>query len=195
MSAYFPKRRDRQRVATFLWRDGSAATTPIWGLPERLPHDLDHYIVDASFRPPYGFWTLVEQQVPYPSLTLVRGRWPKDKSAWFERVVRRHGTEMLQAEATGLEELFAAAEANVDRLIPELQRRLRASYALSPANAYAEAPPERFHAARDLHRKIHRAWRGVPFGGALEVSYPPRGNPTIHRSFDANEMLTSTTHR
>lgn len=89
-------------MATLSWRDGTVATTPIWGTPNRLPHDLDHYIVEAVFQPPYGFWGLVERQAPFDSLTLVRGRWPKGKAAWFERVVRKHVAEMLKAEAVGL---------------------------------------------------------------------------------------------
>ncbi len=195
VTAIFPKSRDRERVATFLWVDGTAATTPIWGRPERLPHDLDHYIVEAAFLPPYGFWSLVEQQSPFPSLTLVKGRWPKDKAAWFERVVRKHGTEMLKAEATGLEVLFEAGEDEVDRLIPELRRRLRTSYALSPANAFADAARERFLDARNLHRKVHRAWQGVPFRGALAVNFPPAANPKIYERFDPEEVVAGNRQR
>ena len=160
-------------MATFTWTDGTVATTPIFDRPEELPHDLRHYVVEAAFLPPYGFWSLVERQAPFRSLTLVRGRWPKGQVEWFARVVRKHGTEMLKAEATGLDELFDVADEALDRVLPELRRRLRRSYALSPANAYADAPRECFVEARRLHRRLHSAWRGLPFGGALEVRYPP----------------------
>lgn len=165
-----------------MWPDGTAATTPIGGRPERLPHDLGHYIVEAVFRPPYGFWGLVERQAPFSSLTLIRGRWPRGKAEWFERVLRKHGTEMLKAEATGLGLLLRVNTADeVDRVIPELRRRLRTSYALTPANAFADAPREHFHDARRLHDTVHRAWTGVPVGGALEVAYPPNGKPRTHQ--------------
>ena len=178
----FPKIREVRRVATFCWPDGTAATTPIWGGPERLPHDLDHYIVEAVFRPPYGFWDLVERQAPFSSLTLVKGRWPKGKAEWFERVLRKHGVEMLKAEATGLGRLFAAAtDEDVERLTPELRRNLRRAYALSAVNAFGHATCEQFRSARELHARLHRAWSGVPMGGALEVSYPPSGKPRIHQ--------------
>ncbi len=191
MTATFPKNREAGRVATFAWPDGTAATTPIWGRPERLPHDLDHYIIDAVFRPPYGFWDLVERQAPYPSLTLVRGRWPKGKPEWYERVVRKHGVEMLKSEATGLGLLFrAVTDEQVDRLVPELRRRLRRSYALSPVNAFEDATRDQFHETRELHKALHRAWDGVPTGGALEVAYPLRGKPTIHRPKEAQPAST-----
>lgn len=182
MTATFPKTRGPGRVATFSWPDGTAATTPTWGSPDRLPHDLDHYIIEAVFRPPYGFWDLVERQAPFSSLTLVKGRWPKGKSDWFERVVRKHGLEMLKAEATPLGLLFEAeTDKDVDRLIPELRRRLRRSYALSPANAFEGATRDDFHETRELHRTLHGAWARIPMGGALEVAYPPRGKPRIHQ--------------
>jgi hypothetical protein len=185
VTAIFPKTRGAGRVATFSWPDGTAATTSIWGRPERLPHDLDHYIVEAAFRPPYGFWGLLERQAPFSSLTLVKGRWPKGNAEWFERVVRKHGVEMLKAEATGLGPLFqAVTDDEVERAIPELRRRLRRSYALSPDNAFEDATREQFDEARALHVALHRAWLGVPMGGALEVAYPRRGKPRIHQRAD-----------
>lgn len=186
----FPKQRGRDRVATFSWPDGTAATTPIWDRPDRLPHDLDHYIVEAVFRPPYGFWGLVERQAPFSSLTLVKGRWPKGQAKWFARVVRKHGAEMLKAEAAGLGLLFKArTDEEVDRVIPEVRRRLHRSYALSPENAFENATRDQFYEARELHATLHRAWRGVPMGGALEVTYPRRGKPKIHQRLEAVEAL------
>jgi hypothetical protein len=194
VTAVFPKTRGPSRVATFLWPDETVATTPIWGRPERLPHDLDHYIIEAVFRPPYGFWGLVERQAPFSSLTLVAGRWPKDKAEWFQRVVRKHGTEMLKAEATGLELLFqAATDDDVDRAIPELRRRIRRSYALSPENAFGDATRQQFYEARQLHTILDRAWRGVPMGGALEVLYPRAGKPTIHPRVESTIAVIAPT--
>lgn len=191
VSAIFPKTNSAGRVATFSWRDGTAATTPIWGRPDRLPHDLEHYIVEAVFQPPYGFWGLVERQAPFKSLTLIRGRWPKDKSAWFERVVRKHGVEMLKAEAVGLDLLFQAkSDEEVDRAIPELRRQLQRSYALSPANAFAEATRAQFLEIRDIHRSLHRTWRGTPMGGALEVAYPRVVKPKVHEHADTFGVVT-----
>ena len=181
VTAIFPKTRDRSRVATFTWPDGLVATTPIWNRAERLPHDLDHYIVEAVFRPPYGFWALVERQAPFSSLTLVSGRWPKGRAEWLAKVRRKHGAEMLKAEATGLGPLFRAeTDADVDRIAPALRRQLERAYALTPDNAFAGATREQFHDVRDLHRSLHDAWNSVPMGGALEVAYPPRPEPTIH---------------
>jgi hypothetical protein len=172
-------------VETFSWRDGTVATTPICGRPDRLPHDLDHYIVEAVFQPPYGFWGLVERQAPFDSLTLIRGCWPKGKAAWFERVVRKHGAEMLKAEAAGLGVLFLAkTDDDVNRAIPELRRQLQRSDALSPANAFADATRAQFLEVRELHRTLHRTWRGVPMGGALEVAYPRVGKPKVHEQVD-----------
>jgi hypothetical protein len=193
VTAIFPKTRDAGRVATFRWADGTVATTPSWGRPERLPHDLDHYIIDAVFRPPYAFWGLVERQAPFPSLTLVRGRWPKGKSEWYQRVVRKHGLEMLKSEATLLGLLFeATTDEEVDRLIPELRRRLRRSYALAPADAFEGATRDQFHETRRLHKTVHRAWSRVPMGGALEVAYPPQGRPRIHQRIDAKAALVAS---
>ena len=172
MRASFPKQRGPGRVATFQWSDGIIATTPIFGLPVRLPHDLEHYVVEARLRPAYGFWSLVAQQAPFESLTLVRGRWPKGRQEWFDRVRRKHAAEMLKAEATGFCGLDNPAF-DLDAAWPTIRRAMQRSYALNAQTELTHVTKGDIAALHQDTLRLHDAWQAVPDGGALLVQWPP----------------------
>ena len=178
MTVTFPKSHDHKNVATFEWPDGSAATTPA-GRGDRLPHDLGHYTAEAHFRPPYGFWSLAAQQAPFSSLTLVRGRWPVGRHEWLDRVRKRHGAEMLQAEALNLSWLAYISEADLEGRWPVAARTMKKAYSFTPSNPFAAATRADFFEARKLAISLLDTWRKVPFGGALVVSWPPSASPLV----------------
>jgi len=171
--ATFPKQAGSHGVATFAWADGVVATTPMWGSSERLPHDLGHYLTEAWFTPPYGFWSLMEQQLPLASMTLVRGRWPKGAAARWEEVRRSHGTDLLKAEATDLSDL---ARPGVDLVAewPAIRRVLERSYVFTEANPFAGVTIPDLQRFANRGRALRNLWRRVPGAGALEVSWPPQ---------------------
>lgn len=169
----FPKQTERGQVATFAWSDGLVATSPLWGRPERLPHDLGHYSVDAHFRPPYSFWSLVGQQAPFASLTLVRGRWPGGKREWLDRIRRKHGLEMLKAESPGIGRT-CEPDFDADAEWPAIRRALNRAYVFGEANPFADVTKESLVALHDAHMRLERAWKRLPVGGALVVHWPPQ---------------------
>lgn len=172
MRATFPKHARLDRVASFEWSDGLLATTPIYGKPPRLPHDLGHYVVEARLQPPYGFWALAAKQAPFASLTLVRGRWPKGKREWLDRVRRKHAAEMLKAEATGVTGLDDP-DFDIDAAWPSIRRSMRRSYALNPQTEFTHVTKADIVALHHDTLRMHDAWRAVPDGGALVVHWPP----------------------
>lgn len=184
MTATFPKSHDHVCVAIFEWPDGSAATTPMWGRRDRLPHDLGHYIGEAQFRPPYGFWSLAAQQAPFNSLTLVRGRWPGDRQEWLDRIRRKHGAEMLKAEALDLSRLADISESDLEGRWPVAARSLRNGYSFTRSSPFDSATRTDFFEARERAIALNEAWRRVPFGGALVVSWPPDTPPRVLRTYD-----------
>lgn len=183
MTATFPKNREPISYAVFEWPDCSAATTPMWGNKGALPHDLGHYVGEAQFRPPYGFWNLAAQQAPFDSLTLIRGRWPGDRKAWLDRVRRKHGLEMLKSEATDLAGL-ADPRVDLDRRWPAMARSLRKAYSFSTRSPFDDATKADFLEARERAIALNEAWRRVPVGGALVVSWPPDTPPRVLQTYN-----------
>ena len=191
MTATFPKSHDRGNVAVFEWPDGSAATTPMWARGDRLPHDLGHYIGEAQFRPPYGFWSLAAQQAPFGSLTIVRGRWPGDRQEWLDRVRKKHGAEMLKAESLDLSGLADITEAELEGRWPAAARTLKKAYSFTSANPFDKAKRADFFEARERAIALRDAWRRVPFGGALVVCWPPDMPPRVIGTYDVGEFATA----
>ena len=188
MTATFPKSRNAHCVALFEWPDGSAATTPMWGIVGALPHDLGHYVGEAQFRPPYGFWNLAAQQAPFASLTLVRGRWPGDRHEWLERIRRKHGVEMLKAEALDLSRLADRSIGDIDRHWPGMARRLRNGLSFTRTSPFDHATKADFVEARDRAIALNKAWGRVPVGGALIVFWPPDKPPQVVQRYEPPVM-------
>lgn len=172
LHASFPKTADSRRVATFEWSDGLVAETPIWSRPTKLPHDLEHYVLESYVQPPYGFWSLAAQQAPFKSLTLVSGRWPRDRVAWFERVKRKHRDEMVQAEAVGVGAV-ARGDLDVHRDWATIRRGFTRAYALNGESVFARLDQRDVLLLVDRHRAMHQAWAHLPMGGVLTVDWPP----------------------
>ena len=173
LTATFPKPSGRGGVAEFRWSDGTIATTPLHSHASRLPHDLDHYVVDAHVDLPFGFWALAGKQTPFKSFTLVAGRWERGARERFERSVRKHRGAMLQGEAAFFVHELAAREDQLAVAWPVLRRRLRRAFSYeheSPIGDLEVADVRRIVA---FDRELHRRWAELPVGGALQVSWPP----------------------
>lgn len=195
MTATFPKSRDRGALAVFEWPDGLVATCPIQASNTgRLPHDLIHYIGEAQFRPPYGFWGLAARQAPFDSLTLVKGAWPRGRREWLDRVRRKHGVEMFEAEVVELGRI-ADPDLDMDQYWPAQARTLRKAYSYTAENPFANATRSDFVEARQRAIALHEAWRRVPFGGALVVSWPPTATPRVLQTYDAEAITQSARRR
>lgn len=179
----FPKSNDRHRVALLEWDGDLAATTPAGERPERLPHDLTHYVVEAYFRPRYGFWSLAAQKAPFKSLTLLRGHWPRGRKEWLDRIIRKHGGEMLQAEAKDLGPLVDPAT-DFEAAWPAVARGFKRGYDFGPTNPFGAVTRADLLALRQSHFDLAAAWQRVPMNGALVVHWPPETPPSIVASHD-----------
>lgn len=174
LTVSFPKVESRSRVATFRWSNGVVAESPIFGMWRRLPHDLEHYVIESKVHPPYGFWTLAGKQAPFESFTLVRGRWSRDRVEWFQRVKRQHHDEMVQSESMGIVGALARGEIDLVRDWRAIRRHLTRAYAIQHDSVYASLTQRDLASLVDVHHAVEEAWDATPVGGALEVSWPPR---------------------
>jgi hypothetical protein len=172
--ASFPKVDDLSRVATYQWSNGVVAETPLYGAWRRLPHDVHHYIVESRVQPPYGFWSLAGKQAPFESFTLVKGRWPRDRVEWFNRVKRKHHDEMTQSEAMSIVDALARGQLDLHRDWKAIRNQLCRAYAIKADSAFASLDQRDLAELVDVHRAVHAAWDAVPEGGVFEVSWPPR---------------------
>ncbi len=179
LRARFPKSTDGRNVAEYAWSDGLTGTSPSNGRPGRLPHDLDHYILESQVDVPYGFWALSARQAPFKTFTLVRGRWPRGKAEWFERVKRKHGGEMLQAEAVGIVSRLSRGELDINRDWKSIRRQLTRAYTYESDGPFAAVTQRDLAAIVPFHDELHRTWEAVPVGGALQVSWPKMDGPVV----------------
>jgi hypothetical protein len=170
VQARFPKVDDRSRRAEFTWPDGTTATSPQYQHFCRLPHDLEHYAVDAVLRPRFGFWELAAAGAPFPSLVPVKA-WPTRRTEWFATVVRTHRDEMVEAERlTGL--LLGNAR-GTPMPWPHAQALLRRTWAERAANPRPALTGDRYGRLLGLHRELLTAWDALPAGEWLTVMWPP----------------------
>ena len=179
LTATYPKLESRSNVATFTWSDGLVAQTLISNTTRHLPHDLAHYIVESRAQPPYGFWAMVGRQAPFESLTLIKGRWPKGKRDWFERVKRKHRDEMVQAEGVGgVIDGLVGSTLDLDRDWTVIQRGLRA-HAIKTDGPFASLTKRDLSEIVEFHRQLHALWDGIAVGQAVAVSWPPDVGPAV----------------
>jgi hypothetical protein len=187
MTATFTKVRGAPTV--YRWPDGVVATSLPW--TRGLPHDLGHWFIEAQVDLPWGFWSLAGQQAPYPSLTLVSGRWPKGRQEWLDRVRRKHGLAMLHAEAQDGHWL-ADPTLDVHADWSEIRRLLARTYAFEDS-PLARFGPQDVERLRPLALRTAALWEALPPGGSIEVAWPGADDPLVVSS-DARGAL-SLTHR
>ena len=172
------------------WPDGTVATCMQWS--GGFPHDLGHWVLEAQVDLPWGFWSLAGQQAPFASLTLVRGRWPKGKREWLDRVRRKHGLSMLHAEAQDGSWLLDP-DLDVHGDWQQIRRRLAKTY------AFAESPlahfgPQDVEALRPFARRAAAAWEALPPGGSVEVSWPG-ANDLVVVPTETRGLVDAISHR
>lgn len=172
LTATFPKAPAKGGLAEFRWSDGTVATTPLFTHPERLPHDLEHYVVDAHADLPYGFWALAGRQTPFNSFTLVSGRWERGARERFERSARKHRGAMLQGEAAFFVHELADQEDNLASEWGAMRRRLRRAYSYETDSPLGDLEVDDVRQIIAFDRALHRTWSDLPVGAALQVSWP-----------------------
>jgi len=166
VQARFPKANDRHRTAALAWPDGYTATVPQHQHFTRLPHDLEHYAVDAVLRPRCGFWELAAAMAPFSDFTPGRP-WPREREEWFRRAKRDHRDEMVEAER--LTGLLPGTSPSFDAA----RRALRRMWTDRPTSPRPELTPVIYEQMVQLHTQLQSAWRALPEGGWLSVRWPP----------------------
>lgn len=170
------------------WSDGLAATTCATNTGLGLPHDLRHWLIEAQVDLPFGFWSLAGQQAPFASFTVVRGRWPRGRTEWLDRLRQKHELSMLHAEAVGGYWL-ADPDLDVHAQWHEIRQRLAQNYAFSdsPLEKFGPDDVERL---RPFARRAVETWNQLPGGGRVQVRWPG-ANDLIVLPADASVELPS----
>ncbi|HUP84303.1 MAG TPA: hypothetical protein VM143_01425 [Acidimicrobiales bacterium] len=181
LAAIFPKTPRSGGVAELRWSDGTVATTPLYTHPGRLPHDLEHYVVEAHVDLPFGFWALAGAQTPFNSFTLVSGCWQRGARERFERRARKHPGAMLQGEAASFVHELAQHEDDLTSAWSVLRRRIRRTYSYEADSPIGDLEVGDVRRIIAFDRALHRTWADLPVGGALQVSWPPATDrmPTV----------------
>jgi hypothetical protein len=190
LRATFPKTTRGDNLAEYACADDLTASSPSNGRPGRLPHDLDHYIIESQVDVPYGFWALAARQAPFASFTIARGRWPRGKVEWFERVQRKHRGEMIQSEAVaGIVTRIACGDLDIDRDWSAIRRWLTRAYTYESRGAFASLTQRDLTALVPFHDELHRTWDAIPVGGALRVSFPKTGDSVVIDSYQDTSIV------
>jgi hypothetical protein len=145
---------------------------------------------------PYGFWALAGRQAPCKSFTVVRGRWPRGKAEWFGRVKRKHGGEMIQAEMVGgIVGALARGELDVRRDWWQIRSMLTRAYTFESDGPFAAVTQADLVGLVPFHDRLHGLWATVPVGGALQVSWPQRGDPVVVNDYVADRPAGAAEQR
>jgi hypothetical protein len=181
LTATFPKVSDGGGVAELRWSDGTIATTPLYNHAGRLPHDLEHYVVDAHVDLPFGFWALAGKKTPFKSFTLVAGRWEPRARERFDRSARKHRGAMLQGEAASFVHELASRLDHVATEWPVMRRRLRSAYSYEQESPLGDLEVSEVRRIVEFDGELHRLWDELPVRAALQVTWPPAPDrmPTV----------------
>lgn len=173
LTVTFPCTADGRNEATFEWSDGLVCTTVGGGRPGRLPHDLEHYILESQVELPYGFWTLAGKQAPFQSFTHVRGQWPRSRKTWFEQVKKKHRGEMVKADSlAGIVHALARGALDLDRDWREITRQLTHAYRYGSDDAAERITKQDLGRVLAFDHAVRAAWASVSVGGSLKVTWP-----------------------
>ena len=167
--ASFPRNRDRFRwVATLQWDDGLVGEMAIRQKKQlRMPHDLEHYVVDATLGHEFAFWPLLARYGAFKSVRLRNGSFGRERMMELSRVLAEH-----KDDVDGAETLTAPVRviAHHDLDWPEAEKYFRSS----PARARFESLTRADVATLvENYRRMERRWLSGPTDEPLVVEWPP----------------------
>lgn len=170
LRASFPRKAEPHRwVATLEWDDGLAGEMAVLlrGKQLRMPHDLEHYVVDAVLGHEYAFWPLLARYGAFKSVRLTRGTWGRERLREFAAVLAEHRDQIEEAETptapirTIVHHNLTGADA------------VRA-FASSPAkNAFERLTSADVEALVERYRRMELEWLEGDADDPLVVIWPP----------------------
>jgi hypothetical protein len=173
MRATFPKTDDLERLVHLEWPDGFRATMRVGQRFDRLPHDLEHYVIDAELRRPWAFWPMLAQKAPYKSVT-PEGGWPAERVRWFDDVKKRRKADLDESEVlAGPFISIARGELLLDDW-KQVRTSLARVYTTRARSPVADLTRDDVERVVEAYTRMERRWQQVKFGDSLAVPWPAK---------------------
>jgi hypothetical protein len=174
LKATFPKNAEPGRLVSLEWEDDFRATMRLGNHFDRLPHDLEHYVIDAELGRPWAFWPMLAQKAPYVSVTPVDGKWPRERVKWFDEVKRKHKVDLDESENAGATfVMIARGDLSIEDWAG-VRNSLQRAYTQRPKSPVEGLTPDEVKRIVAAYIRMERRWKQVPFGGELTVHWPAR---------------------
>jgi len=164
------RRMDARRYATTVTRgDGVTLSVPGYGFMHAMPHDLGHYVVEATLPLRHGFWDCVAEGAVFRGMQVLSGRRKPHADARSRNLMKAHADRLNEAEALvgGFEHII---DQGLDRRPDDAERMLRRLGAGFRSGLVA---PDRdgMMAVCTAWRDLLARWQPLPVGQAIALTW------------------------
>lgn len=161
---------DANRYATTVLRDdGVRLSVPGYGFMRALPHDLAHYVVEATLRLDRGFWGSIASGAKLRGMQLLSGRQKPHADERSQRLEKTNASFLNEAER-----LVACFEALAGQNSSTTGRPERAEV-MFRRQARALTPAE-IVKVRAAWSSAQQRWDALPIGEAIVLDWPASGS-------------------
>lgn len=169
-------RQDTRRYATTVTRDdGVTLSVPGYGFMHAMPHDLGHYVVEATLPLRHGFWDCVAEGAVFRGMAVLSGRRKPHADERSRALMKNHADRLNEAET-----LVGAFEHIVDNDLdrkPGDAERLIRKHVAGFRNGLVLPDRNGLLAISAAWRDMLARWGALPIGQALELPWClPRQN-------------------
>lgn len=165
------RRLESRRYATMVTRDdGVALSVPAYGFMHAMPHDLGHYVVEATLPLPHGFWDCVAGGAVFRGMQLLSGRRKPHAEERSRGLMKDHADRLNEAE-TLVGAFEHVVEHNLDRR-PEDAERLIGKHAASFRSGLRLPDRAGIFAVCAAWRDMLAQWQTLPVGQSMELAWP-----------------------
>jgi hypothetical protein len=160
---------DAKRYSTVVERDdGVQLSVPGYGFMRALPHDLAHYIVEATLRLERGFWGSIATGAKLRGMQLLRGRQKPHTDERSREIEKANASFANEAEA-----LVACFEALSDENSAPTTERLKKAQAMFRRQARCPTGSE-IAETQSAWSAMQARWDRLPVGETIELDWPAR---------------------
>jgi hypothetical protein len=173
MEIAFTRTNEARVTVTVERDDGAVLQTRSPRAAHRLPHDLIHYVVEQELELADGFWGRVANGMTFCNLRVVRQ--PAQRRRPHREIRRRSSRERNGLEAEVLVGIFDDIwEGTAKREWGSIRRFLDSVWSPRARTRAEELDEHTINRVCAALSETEEAWRRVPPGGELRVSWPSR---------------------
>jgi hypothetical protein len=163
-------RLDEKRYGSVIERDGVSFRLGGPGFMKALPHDLAHYVVEATLGLQHGFWGCIAKGAIPAGMTWIAGRQKPKAAERAGAVLKVHKSELSEAEV--LVDIFerSISRGTADNW-PAMRASLKDRHASARPNARKVGPEDVANVCR-AWSELQSQWQALRPGESLRLDWP-----------------------